>query len=162
MGWFKNISLDFRHSPRTSDSASCTLFPGRPRATKVKINFTSSQEKVKEKAKDMKCPNLLTSGILCYQHSSRPPPYQLPNKFLVNDSFWRHVPYKELFSKFGTISHLILSRSKMATKMAAFMSQNCNLLWRSLTLQNLSYRLIFGRMMTQRLVIFNHKRYAVM
>lgn len=81
MGWFKKISLDFRHSPRTSDSASCTLFPGRPRAKKLKIQFTSCKEKVKEKVKDMKCPNLLTSGILCYQHSSRPPPYQLPNNF---------------------------------------------------------------------------------
>lgn len=81
MGWFKKISLDFRHSPRTSDSASCTLFPGRPRATKAKIKLTSCQEKVKDKVKDMKCPYLLTSGILCYQHSSRPPPYQLPNNF---------------------------------------------------------------------------------
>ena len=80
-GWFKKISLDFRHSPRTSDSVSCTFFPGRlPRTTKANIKLTSCQEKVKEKVKDMKCSNLLTGGILCDQHSSRPPPYQLSNE----------------------------------------------------------------------------------
>lgn len=157
MGWFKKISLDFRHSPRTSDSASCTLFPGRPRATKIKIMFRSCPDKVKEKVKDIKYPNLLTSGILCYPHSSRPPPYQLPN------NFWSTTVSGGMFLIRNSFPYLVLlvtwsqTKSKMAAKMAAFMCQNCNRLWRSFTLQNLPDRLIFGRLVMQRLVILNHK-----
>lgn len=150
MGWFKKISLDFRHSPRTSDSASCTLFPGLPRARTIKIMFRPSTYKVKEQRKDINSLNLLTSGILCYPHSSRPPPYQLPNNFwsttvsggmlLIRNSF----PYLVILFTWSS------AKSKMATKMAAVMCKNCNRLWRSFTLQNLPHRLIFGRLEIQR------------
>lgn len=33
MGWLRNISRDFRHSPRISFSVSCTFFPGREPCT---------------------------------------------------------------------------------------------------------------------------------
>lgn len=29
IGWDKNISLDFKHSPRISFSVNCTFLPGR-------------------------------------------------------------------------------------------------------------------------------------
>ena len=36
IGWLRNISLDFKHKPRTSDSVICTVFPGRhPLAAKT-------------------------------------------------------------------------------------------------------------------------------
>ena len=38
IGWLRKISLDFKHKPRTSASASCTLLPGLPRAVKNELH----------------------------------------------------------------------------------------------------------------------------
>lgn len=39
IGCCKNISLDFKHKPRTSASDICTVLPGRHPLTINKINF---------------------------------------------------------------------------------------------------------------------------
>ena len=37
IGWLRNSSLDFKHSPRISFSVSCTFFPGRDPRTEIEI-----------------------------------------------------------------------------------------------------------------------------